>query len=157
MKSKLLFTLLIMLVSLNGILIYMLIKNPNKNKQQNKGGFFLIEQLHFSPEQEELFFDLDALHREKRHMLDREIRKQKDILFNSFGNESINIDSLINETSKIEAKKEKEVFTFFKSVRKICDAEQQKKFDEIINEALRAKGRLKDRDRKRPPYDRNIP
>jgi protein CpxP len=46
--------------------------------------------------------------------------------------------------------KEVEVFRFFKSVRKICTIEQQEKFDEIMNEALKG-------DRKGPPREGRVP
>ena len=83
------------------------------------------------------FENLDKIHRETMIDLDHKIRKQKDVLFNSFAVESINVDSLITINGNLQAKKEAEVFRFFKSVRKICTPNQQEEFDKIINKALK--------------------
>ncbi|APZ46828.1 hypothetical protein BW723_11275 [Polaribacter reichenbachii] len=137
MKSKLLPILLVVLILLNGVLIFMLIKKPHLNRKNNAERGFLIEQLQFSEEQQEKFKSLDNIHRKKMLNFDQRIRKQKDILFNSFADETKNIDSLATVAGNLEIKKELEVFHFFKSVRKICTSEQQKKFDVIINNAIK--------------------
>lgn len=137
MKSKLLPALLIVLILLNGVLIFMLIKKPHENRRRQTERNFLTEQLQFSENQNDKFRGLDRVHRKNMMNLDRQIRKQKDILYNSFGDEKINTDSLIAITGNLEVKKEMEIFNFFKSVRKICTQEQQKKFDVIINKALK--------------------
>ncbi len=70
--------------------------------------------------------------------LDQQIRKQKDILFNSFSDGVVNIDSLGLFIGGLAGKKDIEVFRFFQAVRKICTQGQQEKFDKIINKALKA-------------------
>lgn len=158
MKSKLLPALLIILIVLNGVLIFMLIKKTHQKKQQHSQREFLTEQLQFSDNQKEKYRNLDEIHRETMMDLDHKIRKQKDILFNSFGDETINTDSLITINGNLEVKKEAEVFRFFKSVRKICTKEQQKKFDKIINEALKGGGNKPPRNGKdHPPRDGGMP
>ena len=137
MKSKLLPALLIILIVLNGVLIYMLIKKPHLNKEHRPQRTFLIEELQFTENQKDTFENLDKIHRETMIDLDHKIRKQKDVLFNSFAVESINVDSLITINGNLQAKKEAEVFRFFKSVRKICTPNQQEEFDKIINKALK--------------------
>ncbi|MBU3009963.1 hypothetical protein KO506_00930 [Polaribacter vadi] len=136
MKSKLLPILLVVLIILNGVLIFMLIKKPHLNNRNQAERIFLIEQLQFSKDQQEKFKSLDNIHRRKMMDLDQRIIKQKDILFNSFADETKNIDSLVTVAGNLEIKKELEVFSFFKSVRKICTPEQQKKFDVIIDKAI---------------------
>ena len=159
MKSKLLPALLVILIVLNGVLIFMLIKKPHQKKQHHSEREFLTEQLQFSENQIEKYRNLDEIHRETMVDLDHKLRKQKDILFNSFGDESINVDSLIALNGNLEVKKEAEVFRFFKSVRKICNKEQQEKFDEIINKALKGgkPGPLKDGGKHHPQGDRMPP
>lgn len=137
MKSKLLPILLVVLILLNGVLIFMLIKKPHLNRKENAERSFLIEQLQFSESQQEKFKTLDNIHRDRMMNLEVSIRKQKDILFNSFADETINVDSLARVAGNLEIKKELEVFNFFKEVRKICTPEQQNKFDAIIKEAIR--------------------
>lgn len=137
MKSKLLPVTLLVLILLNGVLIFMLIAKSKENKTLRPERSFLTEQLQFSKVQTEKFRNLDAIHKEKMMELDHQIRFQKDILFNSFGDKNINIDSLVHITGTLEAKKNLEVFTFFNSVKNICTKEQQEKFNEIINKAIK--------------------
>lgn len=137
MKSKLLPILLVVLIFLNVFLIFMLIKKPHLNRKENAERNFLIEQLQFSEGQQEKFKSLDNIHRDRMMNLEFSIRKQKDILFNSFADKTLNVDSLVRVAGNLEIKKELEVFNFFKEVRKICNPEQQKKFDAIIKEAIK--------------------
>jgi hypothetical protein len=159
MKSKLLPVLLVVLILLNGVLIFMLIKKPLQNKRLGPERNFLSVQLQFSEEQEAKFLDLDEIHKEKMEKLSHQIRVQKDLLFNSFSNDEVNIDSLVNVAGKLEIEKELEVFTFFRSVRKICSATQKNKFDEIISKAIKGgkPGALPKGGGDRPPRDRGMP
>lgn len=159
MKSKILPFTLLVLVLLNGVLIFILIKKPNNKKKFGPQRGFLTEQLQFTTAQEEEFSNLDFLHKEKMMELDHQIMRQKDVLFNAIDNENVNIDSLVRITGNLEAKKDLEVFTFFKSVKKICTKEQQEKFSEIINKALRGpKSRsFSERDRNHFPREGGMP
>jgi hypothetical protein len=158
MKSKLLPILLVVLIILNGVLIFMLVKKPHEKGRYHPKGNFLTEQLHFSENQIEKFKTLDTSHRDIMASLDNEVRIQKHIMFNSFAKSSINIDSLTQIIGSFEGKKEKEVFRFFKSVRNICTPEQQNNFDKIINEALKGgKPRGPREGRNHPPKGERMP
>lgn len=160
MKTKLLPVLLILLVVLNGFLIFMLINKPHVNKRSQQERNFLIEQLQFTNQQKEDFMALDLVHKENMMRFENEIRKNKDILFNSFSDETANIDSLSNVIGALQAKKDIEVFNFFKSVRKICNKEQQKEFDKIINNALKGSNQgpgPREGQRQGPPRDGGMP
>ena len=151
MKSKLLPLSLAALILLNVVLIFILIKKPHQNKEHHPERDFLTEQLQFSEGQKEKFLLLDEIHKEKMMNITHKIRAQKDILFNSFSDENINIDSLANITGSLEAQKELEVFHFFKKVREICSNEQQEKFDKIIKKALKGGGARPPRNNGNPP------
>jgi protein CpxP len=137
MKTKLLPILLILLIVLNGVLIFMLINKPHQNKGSRQERSFLFEKLQFTDHQKDEFIILDEAHMEIMMSFEDGIKKNKDILFNSFSDDAINIDSLSTVIGALQAKKEVEVFRFFKSVRKICNKEQQEKFDKIINKAIK--------------------
>ena len=137
MKSKLLPTLLVVIILLNGVLIFMLVKKTHQNKKHPSERNFLTDQLKFSENQHKQFKNLDDIHRSSMSILDKKIRIQKDILFNSFADNNINIDSLTKIIGSFEGEKELEVFRFFKSVRTLCTSDQQKKFDIIINKAIK--------------------
>ncbi|WP_339662327.1 hypothetical protein [uncultured Polaribacter sp.] len=155
MKTKLLPVLLILLIVLNGVLIFMLINKPHQNLGSQQERNFLIEALQFSDNQKEEFISLDNLHKENMMSFENEVRKTKDLLFNSFSDETANIDSLSTVIGAIQTKKELEVFRFFKSVRKICNKEQQEKFDKIINKAIR--GGSQGQEQGPPPREGGMP
>jgi protein CpxP len=137
MKSKLLLAVFVLLILLNGVLIFMLIKKPHQNKRAPQGKNFLTHQLQFTNNQKNKFLSFDEVHRENMMHFDEQLRKHKDVLFNSFSGSSLNIDSLSALIGTLEGEKEVEVFHFFKSVRKICNKEQKGKFDSIINKAIK--------------------
>lgn len=150
MKTKFLPLTLLLLVLLNVVLIFMLIKKTHEKQFEPKGKNFLITQLNFSKEQKEKFLELDKEHRQKIIQLDHQIKSRKDILFDSFSEDNTNISGLTNELGNVISKKEIEIFTFFKSVRNLCSPEQVKKFDEIIAKALKKENR-------RPPHQMGPP
>lgn len=156
MKSKLLPIILIVLVLLNVVLIFMLIKKPHQKR--NNESRFLTEQLEFTNNQNEKFILIDNAHREAMKSLDSNIIKQKELLFNSFSDNSINVDSLSKIIGELEGRKEAEVFRFFKSVRDLCTKSQQEKFNKIINKAIRGGGKGEPRDGKNhSPKDGRMP
>lgn len=160
MKSKLLPISLILLVLLNGFLIFMLINKPYENISNKRQRSFLTEELNFSKSQKDEFKKLDRTHRELMLNLDEKIIESKDVLFNSFSNNTINIDSLTTKIGFLESKKDAELFSFFSKVRNICSANQKNKFDIIINEALKGgKGKPPRREgENHPPRgDRRMP
>lgn len=150
MKSKLLPVLLVILMLLNGVLIFMLIKKPHENKRHPQERNFLIRELQFTNNQKDKFLSFDILHRENMMRFDQQLRRQKDVMFNSFSESVTNIDSLSLLIGELTRKKEVEVFRFFKSVRKICTKDQQAKFNKIISKALKG-------GKKGPPKGRRIP
>ncbi len=150
MKSKLLPIILLLLILLNGVLIFMLVKKPHERLNERPERSFLTEQLQFSEEQNMKFMQFDRIHRENMMEIDFKIREQKDVLFNSFQKEDINLDALTNKIGLLTGHKEAEVFRFFKKVRNLCTLEQSKKFDEIIKKALRG-------GEGRPPNNGNMP
>ncbi|QXP68104.1 Spy/CpxP family protein refolding chaperone [Polaribacter sp. AHE13PA] len=150
MKSKLLPILLILLLLLNGVLIFMMVKKPHENQRINPTRNFLTEQLSFTETQKASFKTLDVAHRQVMRGLEDQLKDQKDILFDSFNKKDFKIDSLTTKIGLLQAKKDAEVFSFFKQVREICTADQVQKFDKIIKEAIRGGDRM-------PPNDGNMP
>ena len=153
MKSKLLPIFLLLLILLNGVLIFMLVKRPHENQRDNQKRNFLSEQLNFSDAQKEQFNDLDIVHRGFMQDLEENLREQKDVLFNSFQKKNFNLDSITTNIGILEAKKDVEVFTFFSKVRTLCTTEQAQKFDKIIKEAIRGGERRPPNSGRMPPPD----
>jgi hypothetical protein len=151
MKSKLLPIFLIILIVLNGVLIFILLKKPHEKGPQNKSQRnFLTEQLQFSTIQKEQFKDIEQPHKEHMTAFDAETRRNKDFLFCSFSKKNFKSDSITKILGTISGNKEAEVFHFFQKVRNICNDEQLKTFDDIILRALH-------NGKRKPPMDGRIP
>jgi len=127
-------------------MLFMLVKKPHKKHIGRKEGF-LIKKLGFSDEQEQQFLSLDAVHRDKMKGYDEEIIMYKKGMFDAFVvADEIQID-LPKKIGALEAKKEEEVFRFFRKVNKICNKEQAEGLKRIIKKAIVNSGR----NSQRPP------
>lgn len=150
MKTKFLPITLLLLVLLNAILIFILLKKPKENQPKPKGKEFLMAQLNFSEEQKGAFLVLDENHKRNMIPIENEIKVKKDILFQSLKDSTINTEIILEDLGDLSAKREKEILNFFTSVRKLCTKKQVGKFDEIIEKALKNGPH-------RPPHDRRPP
>lgn len=124
----------------------------NKNKEtggdkflppaQGRGDVFefLTNELKLSSAQQEAYRKLRDEHQAGQKELQDNIRKAKDALFSLLKQPGVT-DSLIHMYSRkaVEADQQLDEFTFrhFQKLRAICNAEQQEKFDKIIQDALR--------------------
>ena len=151
MKSKLLPILIFLLILLNGVLIFMLVKKPQDRFNQNSKRNFLTQELQFSEDQTMQFNEFERVHRDVMMEIEEQVREQKDVLFNSFQKEDINLDSLTTKIGLLQGKKDLEVYVFFKKVRTLCTLEQSEKFDKIIKKALRGE------EKGGPPNEGNMP
>jgi archaellum biogenesis ATPase FlaH len=116
----------------------MLIEKPHKKETPKDN--FLVQELQFNENQKERFRFLDGVHRRQMRALEENIKSSKELLFNSFSDTTFNATATIDKIGELESKKEEEIYTFFKQVRKLCDEEQAKKFDKIIQKALHKRG-----------------
>lgn len=135
MKTKLLYTLLITLLISNFILLFMMIGKPKHPKPPHK---FLYSQLDFSDSQLKEATPFKDAHHQKMRKLDNEKRQLKEQFFKSISNDVkiINSDSIADLIGVNEAKKDKEILSYFKKIRRVCNEKQKKKFDKIIVRAL---------------------
>ena len=154
MKKKILYLFLTVLVIINLVLLFMILKKPLKKSHPQKSSF-ITEELQFTEDQKDRFFALDRMHRDKMRSMDNELRDLRAQLFRSFHQPNFSTDSIVQKMGEIEASKQKELFTFFREVRKLCDKNQVKRFDNIIDRVLHQRGpKPPDRDREMPPSSR---
>lgn len=139
MGKKILYAFLIVLLIVNGVLLYMII-DKKMGKGPSKGQTFLTEQLNFSQEQKDAFFKLDGEHRKRMMHVDDQLKDLREILFQSFDKEKSFSDSISVKIADLETDKISELYSFFGSVRELCSEDQVKKFDEIIQEVLHRRG-----------------
>ena len=100
---------------------------------------FLTNELKLDSAQQDTYKKLREEHRDGQRELQDSIRKTKDAFFALLKQPGVS-DSLLRSASSRAAAADQmlDEFTFrhFQKVRAICNAEQQKKFDEIIQDAL---------------------
>jgi len=128
------------MLAINAVLLYLII-DKKMNKPSEQGRSYLIEELNFSKDQKDQFFLLDEEHRKKMMGIDDESRKLRELLFSSYDDEQKESrDSLMTRFGTLEAQRQDELFVFFGKVRKLCNEDQIKKFDKIIEKALHRRG-----------------
>lgn len=102
-------------------------------------GDYLIEKLEFTPEQIAKFEILRADHHQTVMPLNKEIMEQKKQFFaliNEPKVDSLKVDSLSKVITETHRKVDIVTFYHFKKIRGICTAEQQVKFQNLIEEGL---------------------
>jgi periplasmic protein CpxP/Spy len=138
MKSKLFNWLLGLLLLANAVTLVFFWLDRAKPMNGPKAGAagFLIEQLNFNEQQQQQFEILASEHRLKAQALRPKIRAAKDAMFGLVKQQGVS-DSMKQAAAEKASSymKELDLYTLdhFEKVRAICDPQQRKKFDEILN------------------------
>ena len=136
----------LLLITANIVTLALLWTNKSRDKRegqhpppQGQVFEFLTHELKLDAAQQEAYKKLRDEHREGIRPMQDNIRKAKDSFFALLKQPNVP-DSLIQLYSRkaVEADQQLDEFTFrhFQKLRAICNAGQQKRFDEIIQEAL---------------------
>ncbi len=136
----------LLLITANIVTLALLWTNKSKDKTEMRptppGGQvfeFLTHELKLDSAQQEAYKKLRDEHQAGQRGLQDNIRKAKDALFSLLKQPDVP-DSMIHAYSRkaVEADQQLDEFTFrhFQKLRAICNAEQKKRFDEIIQDAL---------------------
>jgi Spy/CpxP family protein refolding chaperone len=153
-----------LLLTANIITLALLWTTKNKDRSNMRppppGGQvfeFLTKELKLDEQQQEAYKKLRDEHQQARRGIQDSIRSAKDEFFALLKKPDVS-DSVIHVYSgrAVAADQQLDEFTFrhFQKLRAICNAEQQKKFDDIIQEALR---RMAPAKRRGPPPGMNDP
>jgi Spy/CpxP family protein refolding chaperone len=113
--------------------------NPGPGQEP---GIWLSEQLSLTPEQEDQYRDMRMQHHEAIMALEQRKKKLKDALFSQLKENTAPqlLDSISQQTAKLEAEKDMLTYNHFKRLRQILKPEQQQKFDAIIRQMLERMG-----------------
>jgi hypothetical protein len=99
---------------------------------------FLTHELSLTADQQKKFSDLRELHHHRVTEIQDSIHMLREKFFDELPTGSTGrADSLAMEIGKKQTELERVTFDHFRQVRMLCDAGQQKKFDNVIQEALR--------------------
>jgi Spy/CpxP family protein refolding chaperone len=138
-KNKLLTWLVILLLVANAASIAMFWLSRGKNPPPPKGTpqEFLVKELKLDSKQQEQFDSLRKEHRQAADQLREKIKAAKESFFDLLKQTNVS-DSLKQSTAKAVSlfTEELDLLTLnhFQKIRSLCTPEQQKKFDEIIQQ-----------------------
>ena len=123
---------------------------------QGRGGMFeyLSKELNLTKQQQDAYDSLRNEHQKATRQIQDSIRNAKDALFSMLGKDSVSNEAITMQSNKAAAlSAQLDIITFrhFEKVRALCTPDQQKKFDGIIQEALRGMGQGPQR--QGPPHD----
>nr|WP_299389476.1 Spy/CpxP family protein refolding chaperone [Allomuricauda sp.] len=139
MKKNLLTTILLLfLIIMNGVLLYLVLNEPQKHRKPP--GHFIARELGLTEEQMVKFRQLERSHRKKMRFMDHRLHEMRQFLFSNAQNENFSMDqrdSLTNEMGKLSAEKDLEVFQYFQEIGELCTAEQRQKLEETVARALK--------------------
>ncbi|CAN5578396.1 hypothetical protein BH10BAC5_BH10BAC5_20200 [soil metagenome] len=113
---------------------------PNNGNPDVGPKEFIIHELGFNDNQKNDYRKLVEEHQADMKKLKDKMKSDRESLWSGFKNKA---DSSISFTSQIgEDQKQIELVTFrhFQKVRELCNDDQKKKFDDIINEVLKMMG-----------------
>jgi Spy/CpxP family protein refolding chaperone len=141
-KVKLLYIVVVALLLVNtGTLAFIFIYGAAPHQSgPREVSRFIIEELRLNDKQQEQYRQLQNEHRRNMEIIHEQDRNLHDRYFQLLQGEKAD-STLVNQLADSIAlnRKQTELLTFydFQKIRGICNAEQQKRFDEIIGEALR--------------------
>ena len=144
-KHILLTWLVAILVVLNiGLVAFMWFgQHPGGHWEGPGPSKFLIHELNFDKAQEQQYFELERRFSDSLNPIRDNERKMHDRFFEMLhadAPDSALVALTIDSMGQMRAQVEYFTFRHFRKVRELCNAEQQKKFDNVITEAMHRMG-----------------
>jgi len=144
-KNKLLTWLVVLLLIANAITITIFWLSRAKPPQPMRGTpqNFLVESLKLDAKQQEQLEVLVKEHRQAAEHLRMKTKESKEALFDLLKQPNVSDSTKQAAAKAVSVTTEKlDLLTLnhFQKVRALCNSEQQKKFDEIINDVVRMMG-----------------
>ena len=144
-KNKVLIGLVALLLIANTVSIIFLWLDKDRRPPGNKGtpAAFLIKELSLDAKQQEQFGLLVKEHQSGAVVIRNKIKAAKEAFFDLLKQPSVSDSARLQAADAISVQTEElDLLTFshFQKVRALCTAEQQLKFDNIIQDALRKMG-----------------
>lgn len=138
-SNRFLKIVIVLLIIINAMVLVMHFKSQGGEKRRPHGAqlkFHLIEELQMDEKQEADYSDMVERHRASMNEIKKIEEETRTKIYAELGNSQLNRDTLFNKMADL--RKEREIITFdhFMELRKILNAEQAKKFDGIIGEAV---------------------
>ena len=166
-KNKILVWAVVMLLIINiTILSAIWIMNHKQDQQKGSPADYLIKELALNTQQQKQLKALARAHHEQSEKIREKIKEARHDLFMQLRQPDVNDNSgkaAADSAAKYLEQLDLLTFDHFKHVRAICEPQQQKKFDEIIEDVLRmissgpppGKNRLNEQ--RMPPLEEHTP
>jgi|SRR6185369_1919734 len=142
-KSKLLWIAVISLLLINFFTLAFIWFHHGPGRHEPPRGDvsgFIIHELKLNDKQVKKFEELKEAHHEQVENIQHELRKMHKDFFDLMKSDAVD-SSKVKTVADAIASRQKEIelvtFNHFADVRKLCDAGQKEKFDDIIDEAMR--------------------
>ena len=144
-KSKILIGVLLLLVLANIVTMSVFWLGKGRPPLPPKGSptDYLVNELGFDAKQKETFLGLVQAHRTQAESLRQQVKTAKERFFKLLQQPGITDSGKIAAVKNIsQASEQLDLITFdhFKKVRALCNADQQNKFDNIIQDVMRMVG-----------------
>lgn len=155
-KNKILTAAVVLLLLINtGMLAFLWTdrNHPGRGENMNAPGMpplppvsepergpkdFIIEQLNLNEDQKKQYEKSVGEHKADMRNLHDQIRKDRDELWNNFSsNNKGEQEKLTSDIGEKQIQIERVTIAHFQKLRDICDDNQKKKFDEIINGVIK--------------------
>ncbi len=140
-KNRILLVAVVILLLTNFAMLFFFLNNKGPEKKPGRSGReaqmaeFLTKEIGFSQAQMDQYDTLSKQHKEKVKAAFDEVRSNKEQLYKQLGTQSFG-DSSINEVASRSAEMQKlmevRMLQHFKTIRELCTAEQQPKFDSLF-------------------------
>ena len=142
-KKNIILWAVIILIIANVIMLsvfFMTRLHHDPHSVQNPAGY-IERELEFDQKQKDEFHELHVQHHQETEGIQRDINKEEDSLFSllkSNATDGNNKSLLIRELGFNKSQIDSLTFEHFKKLRALCNPQQQKKFDEIIQDVIKS-------------------
>jgi len=116
------------------------IRNQHPPLKNGVAEGYILKELNFDSTQKAAFFELKNQHHESIHLIKEQIKIAKESFFNLLKDTTTTEASIMTASDRIsQLEKQIEIKTFhhFQQLRVICNADQKKKFDNIISQVVK--------------------
>ena len=139
MNKKILPLVVLLLVIVNTVLLFLLIK-PNEEKKigpQLGPGNRIAAALDFNEDQLAALTPYSERHHQRMRGIDRELNETRQLFFRELNaNTKRAADSLLQQIGELNKDREAEVFHFMQQVQSLCDEEQLAQMNRMMERAL---------------------
>jgi periplasmic protein CpxP/Spy len=140
-KTRLTNLLVILLVIMNGVLLYTVFNTQKSvEKTHTRPARMIIDQLDFNEEQEKRFMLLVVEHRQEMRRLNRQMQQVRQEYFETLKQDhtpKTKVEELSRKTGNLHRKINRTNYQHFRDIKNICEPGQLLKYNHLLNRMAR--------------------